>query len=125
MSAMPPPVPRPAHIPDEAQFEFNIYDTSLEDDPHRLLVERMQDAPAVFWTPHNGGHWMTTRYEESFEVLNTPKIYSSELISEAEHEAMAAMMPAELGRVPVLVPVVSDDPVHMRYRIPLQESFSP
>ncbi len=116
---------RPEHVPEDALFEFDIADPELAEDPHRIAFARLKEAPAVFWTPCNGGHWMTRCYAESFEVLTTPEIFSSDLVSEADRAALGAALPPDIGRLPSPSPINLDPPEHSKYRIPLQESFSP
>jgi len=50
---------RPQHVPEAAVYDFDYHrDPGLFVDPHDRVLELVEDAPRLFWTPHNGGHWM-------------------------------------------------------------------
>lgn len=116
---------KPEHIPQDAVYEFNIFDPLLLEDPHKGAMEQLRNAPAVFWTPHNGGHWVTRNYAEAFTVLRTSEIFSSALVTPEEMEGIAAMLPPDTKRLPVPVPIILDPPEHTKFRLPLQKAFSP
>jgi cytochrome P450 len=117
---------RPAHIPDAAFYDFDIFhDVALLEDPHKRARELLHDAPPVFWTPHNGGHWIATRYEDAHTVLRTHETFSSTLISPDQQQAMMAAMPPHMPRFPQLTPIMLDPPDHTKFRLPLQRAFAP
>lgn len=63
-------VERPAHIPEQAVFDFNFrLDEGLIANPHQRVLELLDTAPRVFWTPRNGGAWVALGYEEVSEAL--------------------------------------------------------
>jgi cytochrome P450 len=100
-------------------------DPALLQDPHERVLKLSREAPPVFWTPRNGGHWLVLNYADAQTVLRTPDIFSSALIPPEQAEAMQAMMPADMPRLPMLTPIMMDPPEHTRYRMPLQRAFSP
>lgn len=117
---------RPAHIPADAVYDFDIFrDAALLQDPHARIGELARSAPPLFWTPHNGGHWMALRYADAHFVSRTTATYSSVLLSAERKQAMAAAAPPDAPRMPQLTPIMMDPPEHTRFRLPLQRAFSP
>ncbi len=125
MNASHPLSPRPPHVPADAVFEFDIFDQRLLQDPHNAALQLLTEAPQLFWTPCNGGHWVTTSYEQAFTVLRTPEQFSSGMVSPEEMSKLEAMIPADGPRIPRPVPIMLDPPEHTRYRQPLQKVFAP
>jgi cytochrome P450 len=119
-------VDRPEHVPEAAVHEFDYFrDEGLFADPHKRILELVEAAPPLFWTPHNGGHWMAVGYEEAFQVLRNPELFSSALMSaEASAHAMAPTLP-DGRRIPMMTPIMMDPPLHTTLRGPLQKTFSP
>lgn len=119
-------VDRPAHVPEAAVHAFDYFrDDGLFSDPHKRILELVGEAPPLFWTPHNGGHWMAVGYEEAFQVLRSPELFSSALMSvEAAQQAGPAALP-DGRRIPMMTPIMMDPPLHTKLRGPLQKTFSP
>lgn len=119
-------VPRPAHVPEAAVYDFDLYrDAALKADPHKRLLEVIREAPPLFWTPRNGGGWLALRHRDAFTVLREPERFSSSLFAPDQRAAMLAMRPAGAPRFPMMTPIFMDPPEHTRYRVPLQRAFSP
>ena len=54
-----PAVEQPEHVPDSLVYDFDIFrDPAYVADPHAPILELIEVAPPVFWTPRNGGHRM-------------------------------------------------------------------
>ena len=69
----------PAHVTQDRVFDFNIYgDPRLTEDLHDSYATLHRDAPDIFFTPQNGGHWIFTRYEDIFEVVKDYEHFSSQ-----------------------------------------------
>ena len=121
-----PTVPVPAHIPPEAVYDFDMrHDPGLLADPHERLREILRDAPPVFWTPRNGGRWISMGYQETFDAARDVETFTSEYMPRAQMQAMMAMMPPGTPRMPMPVPITMDPPDHPIYRAPLNKTFSP
>ncbi|MBV1687490.1 cytochrome P450 [Novosphingobium sp. G106] len=122
MSAL---VPQPAHVPDALVYDFDMYhEPAMERDAPARLLEIAREAPPVFWTPHNGGHWVVKSYPAIMKAARDWENFSSEHIPREEAEALLANLPA--GTVIVQpVPILLDPPDHTRFRLPLQPVFSP
>ncbi len=121
-----PATPKPAHVPDAALYDFDMYlDPALLRDPHERVRQLLAQAPPVFWTPRNGGHWVVIGHQENYLVSRDTVNFSSELIPAAHAAAMFAMLPPDMGRLPLPRPINLDPPSHTIYRAPLQAAFSP
>lgn len=118
--------PQPGHVPDSAVFDFDMFnDPGMLEDPHRRVLEITGQAPQIFWTPRNGGHWVFFGREAVFEGARDTASFSSEAIPHEQMLSMLAMMPAGTPHVPVPYPILLDPPLHEKYRQPLQAVFSP
>ncbi|MBV1917297.1 MAG: cytochrome P450, partial [Sphingomonadaceae bacterium] len=60
-----------------------------------------------------------------FRVLREPEIFSSSRIPLEEMEELKARLPANMPRIPQLMPISIDPPKHAAIRSPLQKAFSP
>jgi cytochrome P450 len=80
---------RPLHVPVEAVYHFDMFnDPGLLADPHARGLELADQAPPIFWTPCNGGHWMVVGYAEARQVLNDPHTFASSPFTEAKMRAI-------------------------------------
>ena len=119
-------VEKPEHVPDSAVYDFDLfYDPGLVADPHRRVLDLVENAPPVFWTPRNGGHWMIMSHGANFEAARDTETFSNEMIPHDQLEAMLAQMPPDAPLIPVAYPINLDPPLHGKYRLPLQGVFSP
>jgi cytochrome P450 len=107
---------KPSHVPDElvVSFDFNSLE-GADEDMHAAYVDVMKSAPDIFWTPHNGGHWVVTRADDILSILNDAKHFSNRHIT----------LPAMPEEMPRMIPTELDPPNHGRYRQPLVEGMLP
>jgi cytochrome P450 len=106
----------PALVADLDIFRDDRYRSA--DGPHHALHSSAEEfGRGIFWSPHNGGHWLLTSHELIFEAWRTPELFSS--------SAVAALPPMPDGSEPWLPPLSLDAPEHMKYRMPLIRAFSP
>jgi cytochrome P450 len=126
MNALSPIVPKPAHVPDEAVYDFDMYlDPALLRDPHERVRELLRVAPPVFWTPRNMGHWVVTGHAENYALSRDTEIFTSQMMKGEQAMAMLSRLPPDFGHVPMATPIGLDPPAHTIYRAPLQAAFSP
>lgn len=105
----------PDHIRAEDVYELDIYnDARLLHDVHAGYVDVQEKAPAIFWTPANGGHWVVTRYDLISEIVRDPAHFS----------ASEMQIPPVKGS-PKFIPLNLDPPDNMPYRQILMPFFSP
>ncbi len=116
----------PGHVPPEAVYDFDMrFDPALLSNPHERIREILREAPPVFWTPRNGGRWIAMGHAEIFEAARNPERFSSGLMPREQMQALLAMMPKDMPRIPQATPITMDPPEHARFRGPLQKTFSP
>ena len=108
----------PAHVPDELVFPFDLY--ALSDDPRLAwdtqsgLTFLHREAADVFFTPHNGGHWVVTRHDLMREVLMKPDCFSSSRLGVPKTAQQST-----------LIPLTLDPPQHTPFRRILMQYFAP
>lgn len=83
-----------------------------------------EDGRGIFWTPHNGGHWLINDYELLFEAARNTDIFSSNK-RESQDGAMVMIPPMEDRGEPRFAPQSLDPPEHGIYRLPLVKAFAP
>lgn len=125
-SVLKPPAVRPDHVPESLVYDFDFFhDAGLKVDPHARILTLVKEAPPVFWTPHNGGHWMIIGYDEVFKASRDTESFSSSFMAPAQMKAMMASLPAGAPHIPQPRPINIDPPEHGKFRAPLQRAFSP
>lgn len=107
----------PPHVSQDRVFDYDLFhDRRLEKDVRLGMMSLFDDAPDIFWTPRNGGHWMATRFADVQRIVTSPKLFSS---VDATIRSMASG-----GKIP-LPPQDMDAPDHMRHRVQLLKFLSP
>ena len=126
MTTISPAEPQPGHVPDEAVYDFDMHlDPELLRDPHARVLQMLRDAPKVFWTPRNGGHWVALGHRDAFDALRDTETFSSELFPREQIEHFMAMLPPGAPHFPTPTPINLDPPHHTKFRLPLNPAFSP
>lgn len=95
------------------EFDY-VNDASLRNNVHDGYWELKKEAPPVFWTPANGGHWVLNSGAAVDEVLLNTQAFTSRYVT----------IPATTY-TPMIIPVTSDPPEHGRYRQLLRPFFEP
>lgn len=109
-------VPKPSHVPDDRVVAFDFYDLpGSENDVQLAYRAFQQSAPAIFWTPHNGGHWVATRAEHIEAIQKDSKTFSHRHVT----------LPVMPDSVPPQIPLELDPPQHAGFRRPLMQSLLP
>lgn len=121
-----PAVPRPAHVTDAVTYDFDLFaDPEYVKNPHDRIFDLHKNAPPVFWTPRNGGHWMLLTHAANFDASRDFETFSSEVMPQSQIQAMLAQRPPGSPHFPQPWPINIDPPLHTSYRMPLQKAFSP
>ena len=121
-----PAVPKPAHVPDSVVYDFDMFaDPAYVADPHKRVLDLLENAPPIFWTPRYGGHWMFVSHSAVFDAARDTASFSNEILPQAKVKAMLAQMPPGSPHIPQAFPITLDPPEHAKYRMPLQRVFSP
>jgi cytochrome P450 len=107
--------PVPAHVSPDRVYEFDMYwDPRLMADLHGGFEEVIRDAPAPFWTPLNGGHWVITKYAQCEEVCRDYAHFST-----TENQIPRVKHPQ------VFIPLHYDPPKATPFRQALLPAFTP
>ena len=118
--------PRPDHVPEELVYHFDMYfDPALVADMPARLLDIAQNAPPIFWTPHNGGHWMICSHDAVSRAARDWSIFSSDHLAHSPQMRMRAGSSVDSSNVVQPVPIMLDPPRHSKFRAPLQAVFSP
>ncbi len=94
-------------------FDFDyIAGADILADVHGAYLALKQTAPPLFWTPHNGGHWVVTGASAAMHVLRHPEHFSNRILSIPPNPMQQRMIPESL-----------DPPEHRAYRQLLRPWF--
>ena len=107
----------PPHVPTSRVYDFDFHNDPLyaeKGDMHDAFAHLLSNAPSMFWTPRNGGHWVILEHDLVAQAMRTPEIFSS------VRQAIPAM-PVDI----VMPPIMLDPPEHAKFRAPLNKAFSP
>jgi len=108
----------PAHVPPHLVHDFDIYDPGQGEREHFDALRHLHEihVPDIFWTRHNGGHWIMARGEYIAEATKDPATFSSTRMS----------VPDEFNFTENrLLPIMVDPPDHTVYRALISPAFSP
>ena len=102
----------PAHVPDHLVRDVDYLDIGDEIDLFAHF-RMLQEGPDLFYTPHYGGHWIASRYEDMEALLeNKNKDFSS--------------FHSSLPKHPFRFPLAEwDGPMHADLRLILAPFFTP
>ncbi|MDI1445205.1 cytochrome P450 [Polyangium sp. 6x1] len=108
----------PAHVPPELVYDYDSSrDPRMLEDPHARMRSLVLEAPPIFFSPHNGGHWFVTRKKAIVDITMNPEIYSNSLFGgSGEHEAPQPGF--------MMLPIGVDPPQHTAYRAPLNQPLA-
>ncbi len=105
----------PGHVQPSRVYDYDfVFDERLVADPYERMQSLHREAPALFYTPHYGGHWV---------VIN--KAMQQEIAFDHERFSAANLMLPPADEVPLLIPATLDPPHHTAYRLPLNRHFYP
>jgi len=111
------PAARPDHVPADLVYDYDLFEPPrpISSDYQVDLVRRIHsEAPDIFWTPRNGGHWVFSRAEDIDVGQRDGDLFSMRDV----------VVPA--GAKPLInIPLETDEPEHTVYRNVLQPAFSP
>src|SRR5262249_52449330 len=121
-----PLVPKPSHVADEFVYDFDAFlGRDLHLDQYGTAERILKEAPPVFWTPHNGGHWIFASYHAVDQANRDWETYSNVLIPKEVLAAMTAQLPPGTITPATALPAGADGPEHLKYRVPLNPAFTP
>lgn len=99
---------RPAHVPDGLVMDFDCYNVTIPDqDVGAFWLDLKDKAPGkVFWTDHNGGHWVLLDGHDVQRAYSDFTTFSNQDI----------FIPPNGSRENLLIPLELDPPESLRYR---------
>lgn len=101
------------HIDRTPVYEFDYYrDVHLQTDAHEGYMHLQKNAPPLFWTNKNNGHWVANTPDLVMDILRQPEIFSSKFLS----------IPINLN-LPKMIPQMIDPPGHRFYQKILRPFF--
>lgn len=107
--------PVPAHVPEHLVFDFDIYaDPRIGEDVQGTYAEALADAPDIFWTRLNGGHWIVKSFDAITQVVLDP-----------EHFSVREMQIPRVENPPFFIPLSLDPPENLPYRRAMMPKFGP
>lgn len=105
----------PAHVPADLVFDFDIYaDPRIGEDVQGSYAAALADAPDVFWTTLNGGHWIVKGFDAIGAVVTDP-----------EHFSVREMQIPRVENPPFFIPLSLDPPDNLPYRRAMMPMFGP
>lgn len=117
---------KPAHVPDHLVYDFDfVHDPGLNQNPHQRILELLNSAPPIFWTPRQDGHWVMLSHSANFESSRLWRIFSSEMVPRDQLDKLLDSLPPGTPRIPQPIPLQLDPPKHSWYRAPLNKVFAP
>jgi cytochrome P450 len=98
----------PQHVPASLHHDFDFYHVATADgDLFRSWMEVKSKAPGpVFWTPHNGGHWVATGGREVETIYTDYERFSN----------VDIFIPPNGSRENAMLPQEMDPPESLAYR---------
>jgi len=106
----------PAHVPAELVFEYDyIADPLFAHDPHAGLAKLFENAPPIFFTPCNGGHWVVTAHDAMDEICRDDETFSNARTD----------IPNSVGKPQRLIPTNLDRPHNTPFRMLLMRRLGP
>lgn len=108
--------PAPDHVPAELIVDFDFFHVPAgTTDPTEIWHDlARRGVPRIFYTPHNGGHWVFLNYSDIVEGYRNHEIFST---------YQAPIPPIE--PFPVMQPQGIDPPEHNVFRKLLAPMFTP
>lgn len=105
----------PDHIPPHLVFDFDIHaDPRITQDVQGSYSAVLAEAPDIFWTRHNGGHWIV----KSFDAIGR-------IVLDPEHFSVREMQIPRVENPPFMIPLSLDPPGNLPYRKAMMPLFGP
>lgn len=107
----------PSHVPPHLVRDVDIYAPRGADEDYHVAMKAIQSScPDIFWSPYHGGHWVSVRGEDMYNVfLKNYDLYSSRVLTVPKSQALPYR----------LLPIESDPPAHTLYRDLIAPWFTP
>lgn len=105
----------PPQVPDHLIFDFDIYqDPRINEDVQGSYAIALENAPDIFWTRKNGGHWIVKGFDRIGDVVTNPECFS-----------VREMQIPRVENPPFFIPLSLDPPQNLPYRRAMIPMFGP
>ncbi|MCZ4342866.1 cytochrome P450 [Sphingomonadaceae bacterium G21617-S1] len=105
----------PPHVKPDLVVDFNYFvPPGIEDDPHRAW-KRLHEGPDIVYSPYNGGHWIATRADDIFAIMQDTETFSSREF----------IVPKRSPGTPNVIPNQLDPPQHGQIRSIILKPLAP
>jgi cytochrome P450 len=109
----------PDHVPQELVFDFDFYqDRRFENGTLEGIIALAREAPPIFFSQYNGGHWVVMGHPEMIEVVKHATLFSN-----AKVTIPTSADPSEYGLT--FGPLHLDPPEHGPQRRALSQVMPP
>ena len=107
----------PAYVPSELVVDFDVYRPLQAGFGYFESFKAIRDRglPDIFWSPFNGGHWVSCRRAHQIEIFADSARFSS------EHSLTA---PRDTSPRSKLMPIEADPPLQTKYRALFASAFT-
>lgn len=104
----------PANVPAELVVDFDYFTLGDRPEGIHLGFAELHKGPDIVWTPHHGGHWIATRFDDIEEIQRDYEHFSHKYftIPRSEYD-------------PTAIPLGLDPPDHGPFRKLLMKAFTP
>ena len=115
MTAQSPMTAAPAQVPEHLIFDFDIYgDPRIDEDVQGSYAAALSDAPEIFWTRLNGGHWIVKTFDRIAQIVTDPEYFSAR-----------EMQIPRIDNPPFFIPLSLDPPENLPFRRAMAPMFGP
>ena len=115
MNAHSPMPAAPAQVPEHLIFDFDIYDDPrIDEDVQGTYAAALADAPDIFWTRLNGGHWIVKTFDRIAQIVTDPEYFSAR-----------EMQIPRVDTPPFFIPLSLDPPENLPFRRAMAPMFGP
>lgn len=105
----------PPHVPAGMVVDFNLFDDPrFGSDLFDGLIDFVEQGRDIFYTPHNGGHWVITGHQAVFDAARDTDLFRNSPLVRDPHTTETIQLPIGL-----------DGDAHALYRRVLVQAFSP
>jgi cytochrome P450 len=111
----------PSHVPDHLVLDFDAYNPIIGQEDYQEAFARLNasDIPDIFWSPHNGGHWIVKRRDHLMEAFADHNRFTSRRGVNVESRDEVTKLPR-----PRMRPIEEDPPVQQAYRKLFASAFT-
>ncbi len=101
----------------EAAFDF-YHDIEFDSGgSHHPALQRLSQAPPIFWSESQGGYWVIRSHALAFEAAQATELFSSKAMNIPRDDTELTL--------PLAIPINLDPPEHGHFRGPLAAIFGP